>query len=550
MNYNYTIRFFDVSQYEEISFTSVSEKTYTYHMYNYNLNNYVFFSFKNETVSHNDVNIINQEGIVIHKSDTLDITFYEKIHGEMDYVNLVYKSLIKKYERIYLYSNYTLHCFIDLKKKFCSNGSIETIFQSNSNKIIKNETLTFKPRDVDGCGQYDILHTFLITNEIITIEIFNRSISRVEELYGIIDGKRITPQYRTVLEVMTTLTLTHKNADYIAKKLNSSCILTNEVLCMAGIENNRMNYIHFIDPLLGMSINDISNKKLFNMELSLHSYEHAKFSLDNIRYNCGSTAIEEMFGILCTDLTVKYSFNNITKLISITSNRTNNITISYDINKSVIWSIMTIDGFDYIGSVTEKLDDSGNSSIDKRNMFKSQIYVCFEDGFCFGYTDKTKNLLGYNIDSAEAIIEDEMGSLAIDGGYTLFASSTLDGITGAISGILLVSAGTALIIDANGFLADTTNMTRLLNTVVSLTLSYVPQTTISKHVINGFRLARATKILDKPGRVEYTARVMFNIYDKIHEELLSFAENQIKSQEAREYILPYLNGTKNIMDWF
>ena len=89
MNYQYVVRFLNVSQYEEISFTSVSEKTYTYHMYNPNLNNYVFFSFKNETVSHSDLNIVNQEGIVIHKSDTLDITFYEKVYGEMDYVNLV-----------------------------------------------------------------------------------------------------------------------------------------------------------------------------------------------------------------------------------------------------------------------------------------------------------------------------------------------------------------------------------------------------------------------------------------------------------------------------
>jgi hypothetical protein len=131
---------------------------------------------------------------------------------------------------------------------------------------------------------------------------------------------------------MTTITLTHKNAEYISKKLNSTCILTNEVLCMAGIENDRMNYIHFTDPLLGMSIDDTSNLKLFNMELSLHSYEHAKFSLDNIRYNCASTAIEELFGILNIDSNIKYSFNNITKIISIISNRTNNISITYDLN--------------------------------------------------------------------------------------------------------------------------------------------------------------------------------------------------------------------------
>ncbi|AWX31629.1 chitobiase/beta-hexosaminidase C-terminal domain-containing protein [Methanosphaera sp. BMS] len=550
MNYQYVVRFLNVSQYEEISFTSVSEKTYTYHMYNPNLNNYVFFSFKNETVSHSDLNIVNQEGIVIHKSDTLDITFYEKVYGEMDYVNLVYKSLVRKYERIYLYSNYTLQCFIDLKKKLCSNGSIETTFKTNSNIIIKNETLTFKPRDVDGCGQYDILQTFLITNEIITISTLNQSISNIEELYENLSISIITPQYRTILEAMTTITLTHKNAEYISKKLNSTCILTNEVLCMAGIENDRMNYIHFTDPLLGMSIDDTSNLKLFNMELSLHSYEHAKFSLDNIRYNCASTAIEELFGILNIDSNIKYSFNNITKIISIISNRTNNISITYDLNHSIIWSVMLVNGFEYIGSITDKMDDSENYRNYGKNMLKSTVYVCFEDGLCFGYTDKTKNLLGYDIDSSEAIIEDEMGSLAIDGSRGLFGSSIIDGDAGVITGCIMFIVGTGLIIDANGWLADTTNITRLFNTVLSLTLSYLPQTAISKHVINSFKLAKATKVLDKPGKIEYATKVMINIYDKLQEELLTFVENQIKTQEAREYILPYINGSRNIMEWF
>jgi hypothetical protein len=43
---------------------------------------------------------------------------------------------------------------------------------------------------------------------------------------------------------------------------------------------------------------------------------------------------------------------------------------------------------------------------------------------------------------------------------------------------------------------------------------------------------------------------MINIYDKLQEELLTFVENQIKTQEAREYILPYINGSRNIMEWF
>jgi hypothetical protein len=183
-------------------------------------------------------------------------------------------------------------------------------------------------------------------------------------------------------------------------------------------------------------------------------------------------------------------------------------------------------------------------------MLKSTVYVCFEDGLCFGYTDKTKNLLGYDIDSSEAIIEDEMGSLAIDGSRGLFGSSIIDGDAGVITGCIMFIVGTGLIIDANGWLADTTNITRLFNTVLSLTLSYLPQTAISKHVINSFKLAKATKVLDKPGKIEYATKVMINIYDKLQEELLTFVENQIKTQEAREYILPYINGSRNIMEWF
>lgn len=66
--------------------------------------------------------------------------------------------------------------------------------------------------------------------------------------------------------------------------------------------------------------------------------------------------------------------------------------------KGVLKSILTINGFAYMGAITRELVQETENQT-KQNMQKLPEKICFEDGLCLNFKDKTRNVFNQPLDS-------------------------------------------------------------------------------------------------------------------------------------------------------
>jgi len=502
----------------------------------------IIIYFYDNSIENTTETTINQPGILIKPGDNLEITYYTYTYGDITKINVLYSSLfIPNLEDIRLFVNYNSLPFLSIYSYNNQNETIETIFKTNANIVEKNQTLTFTPRYAIGCDEYDLLQTYVLTNEIITPQILNQTIEEIENDLNYSDPFLIVPQYRTVMEAMNTLMLSQLNAIFISERLNSTSFITEEVLCMAGIENNRMNYIHFTNPLFGMKIfNDSLEKNgIYNLYVSMNSYQHAKFSLNLNNYDCAYTTLDEILGLIDLYSNLNFLLDNETKLISLYPSITNNVSIILDTETYILWSIIRINGFEYIGAITD--ENIGINETFQKNILNIKTGACVELGIWNSYINKTTTLLGLNVDNNEALLEDFLGTLCIEAGYFMLTSSLVDGPFGIAAAGILFTAGLALQLDATGVFTNPTNITRIVNAGITLIFAFDTPVKISKYIPNVFKMVSDTKILENPGKILHITNIIFDKFEWLQNELIDFIEEEVISQESKEYVVPFLN---------
>ena len=503
----------------------------------YNLLINKFISFEDNTITNTTKTVINQPGILITFGNTIDITFYNYTYGNMTKINVVYSSMMPNLVDIRIFVNYKPLPFINIYSYNQQPETFQTIFKSNANTVKKNETITFIPKYAIGCDEYELLQTYILTNEIITPKIFNQTITEIEEDMYNHANFLIVPQYRTVIEAMNTIMMVHTYAEFASNKINSTSLLTEDVLCMAGIENNRMNYIHFINPTMEMKPYNVTEDNLFifNAFLSMYSYQFAKFSLNTVKYNCSSTAIDKIIGFSQINSFINHIVYNNTKNLILHHQESDNISIDINIESGIIFSIININGFEYNGAVTEAiLPLNNNINIKSSNL-------CYEFNIFTEHKDKSKNLLGLPLDSPGTIIEDFAGGLLIGAGCALIGGTVVAGPAAAVAGFLIFSAGVGVIADANGLTTDVRNITRLFNTGISVGLSLYLPAKISRLIPSTYKLAKTTKFFEQNGKLGYRTKILMNGFHETKVQMMDFVQSQIYSQEAKNYILPYFN---------
>ncbi|WP_146192116.1 hypothetical protein, partial [Methanosphaera cuniculi] len=252
MNYTYTIQTSNTYPEHYIKFTFNNQIYTMYPQYFVDkiplTRNLYIDTENNEIHEFYQSSTINQPGILISMGRRLNITYYDILYGETNYVNVIYSSAANGTEDITLFSNYKKLITLTIIPATNQNETITTEFKTNNNIITKQEKLTYTPQMMtSNCGQYDLLQTYILTNNIITSNTLNTTMNEIDQLY-INDTAnyifRITPQDRTIIEGVMFLAMMHSYSDYVAQKLNTTRIITDEVMCMVGIENSRMNYIH------------------------------------------------------------------------------------------------------------------------------------------------------------------------------------------------------------------------------------------------------------------------------------------------------------------
>ena len=165
------------------------------------------------------------------------------------------------------------------------------------------------------------------------------------------------------------------------------------------------------------------------------------------------------------------------------------------------------------------------------------------------FKDKTKNMLGLSIDSSGTLIEDFVGGLLITAGCVMVGGTVVAGPVATVTGLLVIGIGATVIADANGMTTDMYNITRVFNTAVSIGLTaYMPA--ISKMIPSTCKLAKSTKFFEQSGKIGYKTGILMNGFHETKVQLMDFVQSQIYSQEAKNYILPYFDGTNDIGDLF
>ena len=552
INYSYTLRIPREYTIHHITF-NIGDDLYSVDM---DSNNILYYSKNNLFINFEDNTVdgmykqytINRPGILLTHGQTLNIMYYDVLYGDISKINVVFLSPKYNTEEIRVFSNYKKLLSIYLTIENNHEEEVETEFQTNINKITKNEVLTYNPQTTSGCSQYDLIQTFIITNTIITPNKYNQTMNEIDNLYNnAYNYVRITPQDRTILEGMYFLMLTHTYADYVAKKLNSTTQIIDEAMCMVGIENNRMNYIHYNNPLQAMIIQDQNQSKqiIFNMYLSVYSYQFAKFTLNTVKYNIASTTMDELEWIIENiSSNVKFILDNQTKEITIQSEATENLTITYNIETGIINCIMLVDGFKYKGAITENLTSETTNTT---KSLKKLSTLCFEDELSSKFKDKTKNLFGMPLDGVGVAIENLIGGCLMAEGYGLFLAGLAAGCNPLImcGGVGMIGLGFFLMVDSNGIITDSTNLTRLGFTVIDLGLTFCPATLLEKHMV------KVLKIIDKieSPKIAKTAKIAVDDIVKYHDDYYEFLFGESFGNKIKEDVEPYLNGSKHIWGW-
>ncbi|PWL08251.1 hypothetical protein MSCUN_06870 [Methanosphaera cuniculi] len=329
----------------------------------------------------------------------------------------------------------------------------------------------------------------------------------------------------------------HSYSDYVAQKLNTTRIITDEVMCMVGIENSRMNYIHYNDPLAGMTIKDNTNIVMFNMYQSMFSYNCAKFVLNTIEYNIATTTKDEIIGLLKLNSEVNLFLDNETGILKMHSNLTENVSMILDLKTGIMTYILCIDGFEYKGAITENLTPD---IINQTNKNKAPSNYCFEDILCLNFKDKTKNILGLPLDSGWAEIEGMLGGILIDVGAGVFATGFGDGFGFIVGGGMMLVGGALLCADANGWTTDRYNLSRAFSSGLDIALCFFPVSFVPR-TFKVFELATESgKIFDEGGKVGKMGKVILKGFDEVQGDLYGEAMDKILVDPFKEFLNPYL----------
>lgn len=473
MNYNYTIQLFNINQYSEIYFyTSVN--LYNYLINDNSLNNYVHINLMNYNVNVINSGYMNQPGVTIHKTNnSIEITFYSQMYGETNVVNALLSPGLNT-ESICLYSNGTRLFDVYWRKNNNETEIINTHFETLSNKFTKNETITYTPKwGVGMCGSYDILQTYILTNEKITSEFYNQSLYNISHYNPLDDLLRITPQDRTITTGLTTLWGYDGYAEYIAYQLNSTAYRSDETLCIVGINYDRVNYVQFNDLKMGMVFQGNStNEYFFNLHTSTVLPEIARISLNLIRTNLSKTAQTLLMQLSNTSTTHVYT-NNLTMIMKIYSPELMNVYLMMNTTSGIISSIIILDGFEYNGAITEPLiqDDENITMRLLDDLEMRSSWYCFED-YCNEISNnQAQSIFDFTCDSNLGIFENLVGSVALGMGVGMFMGTAAIGLAPAIIGGLLIVGGLSLLADSHGILTGTATCEDMASFVLDVGLA-------------------------------------------------------------------------------
>lgn len=556
MNYTYTIQTSNTYPEHYIKFTFNNQIYTMYPQYFVDkiplTRNLYIDTENNEIHEFYQSSTINQPGILISMGRRLNITYYDILYGETNYVNVIYSSAANGTEDITLFSNYKKLITLTIIPATNQNETITTEFKTNNNIITKQEKLTYTPQMMtSNCGQYDLLQTYILTNNIITSNKLNTTMDEIDQLY-INDTAnyifRITPQDRTIIEGVVFLGMMHSYSDYVAQKLNTTRIITDEVMCMVGIENSRMNYIHYNDPLAGMTIKDDTNIIMFNTYQSMFSYNFAKFVLNTIKYDIATSTMNEMIRLIELNSEVKLFLDNETGILEMQSKLTENISMILDLKTGIMTSILCVDGFEYKGAITENLTQDIENKTSK-NKLPSKI--CFEDILCLNFKDKTRNILNIPLDSGWVELEGMIGGIMFGLGTHLLIGGIGTGVV-SLAGLVMTRAGAFLCADANGWTTDLNNLSRCINTGIDYGLTFIPSVLLSRTSMGIFRVAIKDKeIFYNGGRIEKSVYMSLKGFQEAQETLYGEVIEKIIVEPLRECMESFFS-TKKISDflWF
>ncbi|AWX31634.1 chitobiase/beta-hexosaminidase C-terminal domain-containing protein [Methanosphaera sp. BMS] len=461
MNYNYTIKLSKVSQYNRI-FLIRNWNSESIYMDDIALDNYIFINFNNYQISYESNYNPHMAGVWIHKGNNLEIIFQDKMYGDINTVNAIFtaNALFEKTERVYLYSNYTRLFDIYWEKKNNNNENITTIFKTLSNTFTKKETITYKSKFTYNCGDYDVLQTYLLTNNIITNEYTNQTLTYLStyRTYGNIPSNliRTYPQDRTILTAVMTLWQADQYANYLTYAYNLTAIRSDETLIIVGINYDRVNYIQYNDLKMGLVMTgNATNKYLFNLQSTTRLPEIARISLNLIKENLGKSA-QSIIMDLNKSTKIIATFNNQTDTLKIYANNMHDIYLLKHDDTGIVECIIILNGFKYNGAISEPLIEE-NETENLKNIKKSSTMECFEEN-CFENTsNKACSFFGFTTDSGWADVESFAGSVVITVGVGIATGViTISCAPAFVAGALIVG-GYLLIVDSHGIFSGLAN---------------------------------------------------------------------------------------------
>ena len=410
MNYHYKITLSKINDYGNVYFY-VNGEEYSYPMNSLVLYKYIHININNQTEL-SPTNPLLDYGITIHKSYNLEITFHDKMYGNLNTVNAITSCLSDGTETFTLYSNDEMLMSVFLTKKYDYtknyDENVTTTFQTLTNTLTKTETITFQQKTVRLCGQYDTIQTYLLTNTDITTQITNQTLKKLENNNDIL---KIPPQDRTVRMGILAIWAYDAYTKYLNYQYNATSYRSDETLLLIGINEDRTNYIHYNDLKMGLVItaND-TNKYLFNTQASARLPELARMALNTVKVNIGKIA-QTILMQLSESSTVYALANNQTNTLKFYSPDLLNVYILQHTDTGIIENIMIFGNFSYNGAITDPLVEEGYYDNNPKNktLKKSSTMECFESQCNFDSIEGAHSIFGFGTDSGWAVIESFIG---------------------------------------------------------------------------------------------------------------------------------------------
>ena len=314
---------------------------------------YTLYDFNTKTITHPTSTNINKPGILIYTDNTgYIIKYYDYTYNNTNQVNAIFTKGIFGSERIHMKNNdqnNSIIIQITYGTSQIQKEEITTTFTSNlQDTITRHETIGYG-LDYNSNYGFEILQTYLITNEMITQNIMQ---SWTNKTYS--EGVE-KARYGTFLTGLTTLWLNDETAQVYSKHLNLTIVKGRDTQLLVGIQNDGTSYINIPDPRLGITVvNTQSNiTKTFTLITTLTVSECERIALRLSGQNITSTLAQIYQDYIYNNQNLIITFDNSTGQATLNTQNNNNSEIIIDMKTGIAKTIIKDNKNIYKGAISQ-----------------------------------------------------------------------------------------------------------------------------------------------------------------------------------------------------